>query len=144
MRIGGKTISARYSGRGKYDLRLEDIDEEIRTRISDGQQIENITVKPPIDIAGGFKIKRVVPKITINDLGVINCRANTTHENFAMIREFIDETIKIIGDTIKGKRPRSYTRIEDFSGQDNAAIRDFLPTGISIDDSNNSGSGLKI
>jgi hypothetical protein len=143
VRIGGKTISARYSGRGRYDLRLEDIDEEIRKRISDGEQIENITIKPPIDIAERIKIKRVVPKITINDVGIINCRANTNYENFALIKGFITETIKIIGDTIKGKRPRSYTRIEDFSGQA-TAIRDFLPTGIGVDDSNSSGSGLKI
>jgi hypothetical protein len=134
VRIGGKTISARYSGRGRYDVRLEDIDEEIRKRITAGEQIENITIKPPIDIAEGIKIKRTVPKITINDLGIINCRANTNYENFALIKGFIDEIIKIIGDTIKGKRPRSYTRIEDFSTQD-TVIGDFLPTGMRVDDS---------
>lgn len=65
VRIGGKTISARYSGRGRYDLRVEDIDEEIRKRISDGEQIENITIKPPIDVAEGIKIKRMVPKLPL-------------------------------------------------------------------------------
>jgi hypothetical protein len=133
IRIGGKTISARYSGRGRYDVRLEDIDEEIRSRITAGEQIENITIKPPIDIAEGFKIKRIVPKITINDLGVINCRANTTYENFALVKGFVDETIKIISETIKGKQPRSYTRMEDFSTQD-TATRDFLPTGMRVDE----------
>jgi hypothetical protein len=34
IRIGGKTISARYSGRGAYDVRVEDANEEIRNRIS--------------------------------------------------------------------------------------------------------------
>jgi len=140
VRIGGKTISARYSGRGRYDLRVEDIDEEIRKRISDGEQIENITIKPPIDVAEGIKIKRMVPKITINDLGIINCRANTNYENFGLIKGFIDETIRIISETIRGKQPRSYTRIEDFSAQD-TAIRDFLPTGVRVDDSR-SGSGI--
>jgi hypothetical protein len=32
IKIGGKTISARYSGRHKYDVRLDDANEEIRSR----------------------------------------------------------------------------------------------------------------
>jgi hypothetical protein len=57
IRIGGKTISAKYSGRGRYDVRLEDIDEEIRNRITAGEQIESITLKPPVSIGGsGIKI----------------------------------------------------------------------------------------
>ena len=34
IEIGGKTVSARYSGRGMYDVRLEDANEEIRNRIA--------------------------------------------------------------------------------------------------------------
>jgi hypothetical protein len=52
VRIGGKTISAKYSGRGRYDVRLEDIDEEIRNRITAGEIIESITIKPPVSIGG--------------------------------------------------------------------------------------------
>ena len=130
IKIGGKTISAKYSGRGMYDVRLEDVDEEIRSRITAGEQIENITIKPPISIAGGgIKIKRAVPKITINELGVISCRANTNYENFALIKGFMDETIKIINDTLKGKHPRSYTRLDDFNTSEYTRIQGFLPTG---------------
>jgi hypothetical protein len=32
IKIGGKTISARYSGRRRYDVRLDDANEEIRSR----------------------------------------------------------------------------------------------------------------
>ena len=135
IRIGGKTISAKYSGRGVYDVRLEDIDEEIRNRIAAGEQIESITVKPPIVISGGIKIKRAVPKITINDLGVISCRANTNYENYALIKGFVENTIKILNDTIKGKQPRSYTRLDDF-GISGPQIQDFLPTEMNQDGSN--------
>ena len=129
VKIGGKTISARYSGRGMYDVRLEDVDEEIRSRITAGEQIESITIKPPIAIAGGgIKIRRAVPKITINELGIISCRANTNYENFTLVKGFMDETIKIINDTLKGKRPRAYTRLDDFNTSD-TQIQDFLPTG---------------
>ena len=90
IRIGGKTISAKYSGRGRYDVRLEDINEEIRSRITAGEQIESMTIKPPVSIGGGgIKIRRAVPKITINDIGVIACRANTNYENFTLIKGFI-------------------------------------------------------
>jgi hypothetical protein len=34
IKIGGKTVSARYSGRGMYDVRFEDANEEIRNRIA--------------------------------------------------------------------------------------------------------------
>jgi hypothetical protein len=44
-------------------LRLEDIDEEIRRRITAGEQIESITLKPPIRIAQAIKIRRAVPKV---------------------------------------------------------------------------------
>jgi hypothetical protein len=129
VKIGGKTISARYSGRGMYDVRLEDVDEEIRSRITAGEQIESITIKPPIAIAGGgIKIRRAVPKITINEIGAISCRANTNYENFALIKGFMDETIKIINDTLKGKHPRAYTRLDDFNTSD-TQIQGFLPTG---------------
>ena len=45
IKIGGKTISANYSGRGKYDLRLEEVNEEIKNRIINGDYIENINIK---------------------------------------------------------------------------------------------------
>jgi hypothetical protein len=51
IRIGGKTISARYSERGTSDIRLEDVNEEIRNRISSNEHIENIMLKPPIGFA---------------------------------------------------------------------------------------------
>ena len=34
IKIGRKTVSARYSGRGMYDVRLEDANKEIRNRIA--------------------------------------------------------------------------------------------------------------
>jgi hypothetical protein len=51
VRIGGKTISARYSGRGAYDIRIEDANEEIRNRFSSIDHIQNITLKAPIGFA---------------------------------------------------------------------------------------------
>lgn len=133
VRIGGKTISAKYSGRGRYDVRLEDINEEIRSRITAGEQIESITIKPPISIGGGIKIRRAVPKITINDIGVIACRANTNYENFALIKGFINETVNIISNLVRGKQPRGYSKLEDFTTTSDTPIQDFLPTGMRLE-----------
>ena len=74
IRIGGKTISAKYSGRGRYDVRVEDIDEEIRNRISAGEQIESITIKPPVSIGDGrgIKIKKVVPRFSSTEIFIFN------------------------------------------------------------------------
>jgi thermostable 8-oxoguanine DNA glycosylase len=117
IKIGGKTISANYSGRGKYDLRLEEVNEEIKNRIINGDHIENITIKPPIGITR-FKLRKSVPKISINDQGVINCKANINYENFVIINWFIEETINIIKQLNKIKQPRpSYIKIEDFITQ---------------------------
>jgi hypothetical protein len=116
VRIGGKTITARYSGRGKYDVRLDDsADQQIRNKMNAGEQIENITVKPPAQAAGsGIKMKRI-PKITISDIGTINCRANINYENFILIKRFIDETRSILADLLKGKQsPSSYSQLEEF------------------------------
>ena len=75
VRIGGKTITARYSGRGKYDIRLDDsADRQIRIKMNACEQIENVThtAEP-----SGIKMKRsFIPKITISDTGMINCKAN--------------------------------------------------------------------
>jgi hypothetical protein len=54
---------------------------------------------------------------------------NTNYENFVLIKGFIDETIKIINDILKGKRPRSYTRLDDFNNIPDVPIQNFLPTG---------------
>jgi hypothetical protein len=114
VRIGGKTIAARYSGRGNYDVRLEDAaDKEIRNRIANGEQIENITLKPPIGLTG-IKMSRFVPKITIDDIGIVNCRANINYENFALVKAFIDETKKMVSHVLKGERSRGYTKIDEF------------------------------
>ncbi len=114
IKIGGKTISANYSGRGKYDLRLEEVNEEIKNRIINGDHIENITLKPPIGITG-IKLRKSVPKISINDQGVISCKANINYENFVIIKWFIEETINIIKQLNKIKQPRaSYIKLEDF------------------------------
>jgi thermostable 8-oxoguanine DNA glycosylase len=117
IKIGGKTISANYSGRGKYDLRLEEVNEEIKNRIINGDHIENITIKPPIGITR-LKLRKSVPKISINDQGVISCKANINYENFVIINWFIEETINIIKQLNKIKQPRpSYIKIEDFITQ---------------------------
>lgn len=114
IKIGGKTISANYSGRGKYDLRLEEVNEEIKNRIINGDHIENITLKPPIGITG-IKLRNSVPKISINDQGVISCRANINYENFVIIKWFIEETINIIKQLNKVEQPKaSYIKLEDF------------------------------
>lgn len=118
IKIGGKTISANYSGRGKYDLRLEDVNEEIKNRIINGDHIENITLKLPIGITG-IKLRKSVPKISINDQGVISCKANINYENFVIIKWFIEETINIIKQLNKIKQPRaSYIKLEDFITQE--------------------------
>ena len=118
IKIGGKTISANYSGRGKYDLRLEEVNDEIKNRIINGDHIENITLKPPIGITG-IKLRKSVPKISINDQGVISCKANINYENFVIIKWFIGETINIIKQLNKIKQPRaSYIKIEDFITQE--------------------------
>ena len=114
IKIGGKTISANYSGRGKYDLRLEEVNEEIKNRIINGDHIENITLKPPIGLIG-IKLRKSVPKISINDQGVISCRANINYENFVIIKWFIEETINIIKQLNKVEQPKaSYIKLEDF------------------------------
>ncbi|MGZ5470510.1 MAG: hypothetical protein ACXWFC_12465 [Nitrososphaeraceae archaeon] len=114
IKIGGKTISANYSGRGKYDLRLEEVNEEIKNRIINGDHIENITLKPPIGFTG-TKLRKSVPKISINDQGVISCRANINYENFVIIKWFIEETINIIKQLNKVEQPKaSYIKLEDF------------------------------
>ena len=124
IKIGGKTISANYSGRGKYDLRLEEVNDEIKNRIINGDHIENITLKPPIGIAG-IKFRKSVPKISINDQGVISCRANINYENFVIIKWFIEETINIIKQLYKVKQPKaSYIKIEDFITQEIAHVTD--------------------
>ena len=124
IKIGGKTISANYSGRGKYDLRLEEVNEEIKNRIINGDHIENITLKPPIG-STGFKLRKSVPKISINDQGVISCKANINYENFVIIRWFIEETINIIKQLNKIKQPRpSYIKIEDFITQEIDPVTD--------------------
>jgi len=124
IKIGGKTISANYSGRGKYDLRLEEVNDEIKNRIINGDHIENITLKPPIGITG-IKLRKSVPKITINDQGVISCRANINYENFVIIKWFIEETINIIKQLNKVKQPKaSYIKLEDFIPQEIAHVTD--------------------
>jgi thermostable 8-oxoguanine DNA glycosylase len=127
IKIGGKTISANYSGRGKYDLRLEEVNEEIKNRIINGDHIENITLKPPIGITG-IKLRKSVPKISINDQGVISCKANINYENFVIIKWFIEETITIIKQLNKIKQPRaSYIKLEDFISQEIDHVTDSKP-----------------
>ena len=127
IKIGGKTISANYSGRGKYDLRLEEVNEEIKNRIINGDHIENITLKPPIGITG-IKLRKSVPKISINDQGVISCKANINYENFVIIKWFIEETINIIKQLNKIKQPRaSYIKLEDFISKEIDHVTDSKP-----------------
>ncbi len=124
IKIGGKTISANYSGRGKYDLRLEEVNDEIKNRIINGEHIENITLKPPIGITG-IKLRKSVPNISINDQGIISCRANINYENFVIIKWFIEETINIIKQLNKVKQPKaSYIKLEDFITQEIAHVKD--------------------
>ncbi len=76
-----------------------------------------LPIKPPIDITR-FKLRKSVPKININDQGVISCKANINYENFVIINWFIEETINIIKQLNKIKQPRpSYIKIEDFITQ---------------------------
>ena len=119
VRIGGKTITARYSGRGKYDIRLDDsADQQIRIKMNACEQIENVTVKPPLHTAepSGIKMKRsFIPKITISDTGMINCKANISYENFILIKGFIHETRSILGHLLKSKRPPpTYSQLEEY------------------------------
>jgi hypothetical protein len=122
IRIGGKTISARYSGRGAYDIRLEDANEEIRNRISSNEHIEDITLKAPIGFAArstrrsrSISRSRVIPKISISENGIINCRANVNYENFVIIKNFVQETMQIIRELQKGRRPIGYTQLDEFT-----------------------------
>ena len=131
MKIGGKTISANYSGRGKYDLRLEEVNDEIKNRIINGDHIENITLKPSISIRG-MRLRKPVPKITINEQGVINCKANINYENFTIVKWFIEETIRIIKQLNKDKKPQpSYSKLEDFFPTDTYSL---IGSNISIYD----------
>jgi hypothetical protein len=124
MKIGGKTISANYSGRGKYDLRLEEVNEEIKNHIINGDHIENITLKPSIGITG-MRLRKPVPKITINEQGIINCKANINYENFIIVKWFIEETISIIKQLNKDKKPKpSYSKLEDFFPRDTYPLVD--------------------
>ncbi|HSF00157.1 MAG TPA: hypothetical protein VLA48_04610 [Nitrososphaeraceae archaeon] len=124
IKIGGKTISANYSGRGKYDLRLEEVNEEIKNRIINGDYIENITLKPSIGITG-IRFRKSVLKITINEQGIINCKANINYENFIIVKWFIEETIRIIKQLNKDKKPKpSYSKLEDFFPTDTYSLID--------------------
>jgi hypothetical protein len=124
IKIGGKTISANYSGRGKYDLRLEEVNEEIKNRIINGDHIENITLKPSINITG-IRFRKSIPKITINEQGIINCKANINYENFIIVKWFIEETIRIIKQLNKDKKPKpSYSKLEDFFPTDTYSLKD--------------------
>ena len=125
VRIGGKTISARYSGRGAYDIRLEDANEEIRNRISSKEHIEDITLKAPIGFAARSTRRssrrssnirsRAIPKISISANGIINCRANVNYENFVIIKHFVQETMQIIRELQKGGRPMGYMQLDQFT-----------------------------
>jgi hypothetical protein len=125
VRIGGKTISARYSGRGTYDIRLEDANEEIRNRISSNERIEDITLRAPIGFAARSTRRssrnsssirsRAIPKISISENGIINCRANVNYENFVIIKNFVQETMQIIRELQKGRRPIGYTQLDEFT-----------------------------
>ena len=122
VRIGGKTISARYSGRGAYDIRLEDANEEIRNRISSNERIEDITLRAPIGLAtrrskssSRSSRSRAIPKISISENGVINCRANVNYENFVIIKNFVQETMQIIKELQKGRRPIGYMQLDEFT-----------------------------
>jgi hypothetical protein len=118
VRIGGKTISARYSGRGAYDIRIEDANEEIRKRISSNDHIENITLKAPIGLASRSSkssISRALPKISISENGIINCRADVNYGNFVIIKHFVNETMRIITELQKGRRPIGYMQLDEFT-----------------------------
>jgi hypothetical protein len=118
VRIGGKTISARYSGRGAYDIRLEDANEEIRNRISSNVCIEDITLRAPIGLAtrrNKSSRSRAIPKISISENGIINCRANVNYENFVIIKNFVQETMRIIKELQKGRRPIGYMQLDEFT-----------------------------
>jgi hypothetical protein len=124
VRIGGKTISARYSGRGAYDIRLEDANEEIRNRISSNECIEDITLRAPIWLAtrrnkssrsSRSSKSRAIPKISISENGIINCRANVNYENFVLIKNFVQETMRIIKELQKGRRPIGYMQLDEFT-----------------------------
>ena len=131
IRIGGKTISARYSGRGTYDIRLEDANEEIRNRISSNEHIEDITLKAPVGFAARSTRRsgrstsssirsRAIPKISISEIGIINCRANVNYENFVIINNFVKETMRIIRELQKGRRPIGYMQLDEFTTTNSA------------------------
>ena len=147
IKIGGKTISANYSGRGKYDLRLEEVNEEIKKRIMNGDHIENITLKPSINITG-MKFRKPVPKITINEQGIINYKANINYENFVIVKWFIEETISIIKQLNNDRKPKpSYLKIEDFFSTDTYSLIDsnisIYDNSLQINDNKNISQGAK-
>lgn len=118
VRIGGKTISARYSGRGAYDIRLEDANEEIRNRISSNERIEDITLRAPIGLAtrrSKSSRSRAIPKISVSENGIINCRANVNYENFVIIKNFVQETMRIVKELQKGRRIIGYMQLDEFT-----------------------------
>ena len=117
IKIGGKTLSARYSGRGMYDIRLEDDDEEIRNRIASHELVESITLKAPVGLVeiSSRSRYRYIPKITINNNGVLSSKANVNYENFATISNFVQETMKIVGELQKGRCPVGHIRLDQFA-----------------------------
>jgi hypothetical protein len=137
IKIGGKTISARYSGRGMYDIRLEDNHEEIRNRIASHELVESITLKAPVGLVeiSSRSRYRYIPKITINNNGVLSSRANVNYDNFATIRNFVQETMKIVSELQKGRRPVGHIKLDQF-----ANISDNPLVGVSSSTSSSSPS----
>ena len=72
-----------------------------------------------------MRLRKPVPKITINEQGIINCKANINYENFIIVKWFIEETISIIKQLNKDKKPKpSYSKLEDFFPTDTCSLID--------------------
>jgi hypothetical protein len=100
-----------------YDIRLEDDDEEIRNRIASHELVESITLKAPVGLVeiSSRSRYRYIPKITINNNGVLSSKANVNYENFATISNFVQETMKIVGELQKGRCPVGHISLDQFA-----------------------------
>jgi hypothetical protein len=97
----------------------------MRSRIVSDELVESITLKAPLGlvaISSGKSRNRCVPTISINDHGTISSRAHVNYENFAVIKNFVQESINIINRLEKRRRPMGYIRLDEFATRSDSSL----------------------